>query len=512
MRKRSGRLRRLCAFVALVFCSAGARAAGYGVTFTATPPSAVTVGQVLALDVVIQNTGDNPWTRDDCAADTKFNLFYHWSLNGVSEGPNLEGQRTPVPKTMKKGDSAKVSMVIQAPDEAGDYVLTLDMVQEGVTWFSTVDKANLGGPFSVKVKDAPAVGSISGIVPWYPLATPTSLEKIFVLREGNCSIELDFGDGTKATLSPTEAGILHSYPKGKFPLKATGCGGTVTSQIEVADTACPFFLPLFKVCEKIFDCCDVNPGICAAIIELVNTGPPKIVSVDYVGGVAPGDWLVIDGKDFVFAGSGKGKLEFLLKNPTGGELLIPLEIGPSSGAWTKEFILARIPLDASGAMAQTGFFRATRADGKQSNLYPVVFSPAIDFQTLPPSAVSASCANEVSCNWCNDKIDGCEFSGAPTTSIEGWHQSIPILGFFGICALGGGSGTDHYTASLANGWKLAAVGVHQPYGSGQITGTPGFTLGASAISGDVSWHVDGCKTIDYTVELVIEGPRGVPFQ
>jgi hypothetical protein len=495
--------------LALVFGTA-ARAAEYSVSYVVFPPAKATAGEVFSLPVGIQNTGTKTWARDDCAANTNFFVSYHWAIGGISVGENYEGQRTPVPQAMKPGDSKKLTMVVQAPKTPGNYTLELDMVEEGVNWFSTsADKAKTGGPFSVTVQPAPATGSLDGVSFWFPLATPTSPQKVFVLRRGNCAVELDFGDGTKASLAASDAGALHPFGKGKFTVKATGCGQTVTGALEVADTACPFILPAVKVCDQILECCDIFPDLCAALGNLFP-GPPQIASVDYEGGLHPGDSFAIQGEGFTLAKVVAGKAELLLKDPKGQGVTVSLEIA-SSADWTKSFVLGRIPSATSGVGAQTGQLRITRSDGKTSNLYPVVFAPTLEVQTVPPEMVTVACDNDVSCNRCNDSEDGCEVSGPAMTSIQGWHQSLPLVNILGACAFGGGGGTDHYSVNLTNGWMLQASALHKLYGVG--TASPsGFAIGSSAVSGSVSWHVDSCEVIDYSVDLIAIGPRGVPMQ
>jgi len=84
---------------------------------------------------------------------------------------------------------------------------------------------------------------------------------------------------------------------------------------------------------------------------------------------------------------------------------------------------------------------------------------------------------------------------------------------FGVCFGGGGGGTDHYSvATLQNQWALAALHLELPYGDGKVTGVSGFSTGSSQIGGDVSWKVDSCQVVDYTLQLIAAGPRGVPMQ
>ncbi|MEO8055930.1 MAG: hypothetical protein ABI768_12305, partial [Acidobacteriota bacterium] len=43
--------------------------------------------------------------------------------------------RTPMTKALGPGESARVSVAVEAPSRPGAYVLEVDLVQEGVGWF-----------------------------------------------------------------------------------------------------------------------------------------------------------------------------------------------------------------------------------------------------------------------------------------------------------------------------------------------------------------------------------------
>jgi hypothetical protein len=63
------------------------------------------------------------------------NLSYHWiGPRGVPAA--FDGLRTPLRRAILPGDTLRMSMVVRAPSVAGRYELQIDLVEEGVTWFS----------------------------------------------------------------------------------------------------------------------------------------------------------------------------------------------------------------------------------------------------------------------------------------------------------------------------------------------------------------------------------------
>jgi hypothetical protein len=47
-----------------------------------------------------------------------------------------EGLRSSLPRPLDPGASCQVALRLHAPSTAGVYILELDLVEEGVTWFS----------------------------------------------------------------------------------------------------------------------------------------------------------------------------------------------------------------------------------------------------------------------------------------------------------------------------------------------------------------------------------------
>jgi len=62
-------------------------------------------------------------------------ISYHW-LNDQGVMILRDGLRTILPRPLKPDEKCKVEMKILSPDEPGKYILALDFVQEGKTWYS----------------------------------------------------------------------------------------------------------------------------------------------------------------------------------------------------------------------------------------------------------------------------------------------------------------------------------------------------------------------------------------
>ena len=104
------------------------------------PPSMLRAGQKEVITVKVKNTSDVVWwQRGGEINDRPDNKFYiavgnRWldkdgRLTSETEGHNG------ISKDLKPGEEAEVTLQITAPKQPGDYILSLDMVQEGVNWF-----------------------------------------------------------------------------------------------------------------------------------------------------------------------------------------------------------------------------------------------------------------------------------------------------------------------------------------------------------------------------------------
>ncbi|MCL4417917.1 MAG: LCP family protein, partial [Actinobacteria bacterium] len=82
----------------------------------------------------IKNTGSVDWNR---GGKNPFYLSYHWLDFETKKTVVLDGERTYMPyDSVKPGQEAEFEIKILSPPQEGNYILQIDMVQEGKTWFS----------------------------------------------------------------------------------------------------------------------------------------------------------------------------------------------------------------------------------------------------------------------------------------------------------------------------------------------------------------------------------------
>jgi SAM-dependent methyltransferase len=98
-------------------------------------PSSIATDVELLADVTIRNES---WRtlKSDGVAHPIF-LSYRW-LDRQRRPIVKEGLRSPLPRPIEPGESCHVALRLKAPETAGEYLLELDLVEEGVTWFSEV--------------------------------------------------------------------------------------------------------------------------------------------------------------------------------------------------------------------------------------------------------------------------------------------------------------------------------------------------------------------------------------
>ena len=92
----------------------------------------VPVNAELLANVTFRNQSWRPWSS---AGETPIFLSYHW-LDASGVMVEEDGLRTPLPRTVAPGDACTMSLRVRTPAAAGRYTLAIDLVEEGVTWFS----------------------------------------------------------------------------------------------------------------------------------------------------------------------------------------------------------------------------------------------------------------------------------------------------------------------------------------------------------------------------------------
>jgi hypothetical protein len=118
-------------------------------------PLAVSTGEELGVPVILHNTGTIEWQRD---GPLPTHLSYHWFLQPAGGGPPrlivFDGERTLLPDDVAPGEAVPVVAGVRAPAAPGMYRLSLDLVQEHVTWFS--ERGNHPGEQLIDVHGAGA--------------------------------------------------------------------------------------------------------------------------------------------------------------------------------------------------------------------------------------------------------------------------------------------------------------------------------------------------------------------
>jgi hypothetical protein len=97
-------------------------------------------GELRPLYVEVENRGGAAW-RWGLEQQPEVRVAYHWRRRG--DAARVEGLRSPLPCTLRPGQSTLVPVWVQAPTVPGDHLLDIDLVHEHVRWF--------GSPLTVPV-------------------------------------------------------------------------------------------------------------------------------------------------------------------------------------------------------------------------------------------------------------------------------------------------------------------------------------------------------------------------
>ena len=110
-------------------------------------PTAMVAGETVLANVSFKNVSQRIWpSRPNNSGQNAVELSYHW-VDRKGQTVIFDGLRTPLPKDLNPGESASLKAKIRAPDRAGNYILEMTLVQEGVAWFTDND----GGKITVHV-------------------------------------------------------------------------------------------------------------------------------------------------------------------------------------------------------------------------------------------------------------------------------------------------------------------------------------------------------------------------
>jgi len=107
--------------------TSGVYNASYGTEAT---PHSMSVNQTVYVTINVANNGTKTWT-----VAGNFHLSYHWAQSNVVVVE--DGARTNLPFDLPSCVGTSPLAKLVAPPAPGTYTLEWDMVEEGVTWFST---------------------------------------------------------------------------------------------------------------------------------------------------------------------------------------------------------------------------------------------------------------------------------------------------------------------------------------------------------------------------------------
>jgi hypothetical protein len=98
-------------------------------------PLDVQAGAKLKIKVRVMNRGDVVWVGcERNASPMQVSLGGRW-LNPAGQKISKEEGRTPLPADIAPSEAADLGWTIDVPRQPGEYLLELDMLQEGVAWF-----------------------------------------------------------------------------------------------------------------------------------------------------------------------------------------------------------------------------------------------------------------------------------------------------------------------------------------------------------------------------------------
>ena len=95
----------------------------------------------LLLRVAVRNTGSIVWPDQGAHP---VNLSYHW-LAPDGQIVDFDGLRANLPAPLPPGETAELELLAEPPPCAGDFLLALDMVEEGRAWVAASPSATDAG-------------------------------------------------------------------------------------------------------------------------------------------------------------------------------------------------------------------------------------------------------------------------------------------------------------------------------------------------------------------------------
>ncbi len=251
-------------------------------TSTATGTASFDLGAPSTVSVVLTNTGTTTWPA---GGPNPVHLSYHWLQAG-----NVvvwDGQRAALPADVPSGVSVTVSLSVRPPAQPGTYTLRIDLVQEGIAWFS-----GLGVP----PQDLPSTVRTAFVATYAASAPP------FLLPGGHILLPVTVTNAGTTTWNAGGANAIHLATHLVDP------SGNVVVW-DGARTAFPFDIPAGAVVQTTVAVdAPLTPGAYKLRIDLVREGIAWFSSLgvptadldlgvvaDYRAQITPGGPLTLTG-------------------------------------------------------------------------------------------------------------------------------------------------------------------------------------------------------------------------
>lgn len=87
---------------------------------------------LFTVPITVKNVSASAWSSQ--TEERPVRLSYHW-LDLDKKPHTFEGMRTSLPKTINPGEQQTINVRVKSPEQQGQYILQVTMIQEGVDWF-----------------------------------------------------------------------------------------------------------------------------------------------------------------------------------------------------------------------------------------------------------------------------------------------------------------------------------------------------------------------------------------
>jgi 4-amino-4-deoxy-L-arabinose transferase-like glycosyltransferase len=113
-------------------------------------PARVAAKARVKLRVAVRNAGGAVWlARERGLSPLQLSAANHWLDPSGHVVTNDDG-RGALPRDLRPGEEAEINFAVNAPHRPGDYLLEIDMLQEGVSWFALKGSRTLRVPVKVE--------------------------------------------------------------------------------------------------------------------------------------------------------------------------------------------------------------------------------------------------------------------------------------------------------------------------------------------------------------------------